>query len=277
MRLAHKTLSASPSGETGIGRQARDRRSTIFAYPVRPILNKADTREASMIAELKTIRDDLAAKRPIQPVTVRTFLSWFEAQRRGYWIVEKINKQLREAGIKTFPEFESAWIDAPIEFSLDEVEKEPVSRTPEAPVESVAAELPTSPDVTSWVSKDPTYRVSKLQAANQKIVSVNPDGTISEVVTLLMAGGFSQLPVMTNEREVKGIITWRSIGSRMALSSSGGSARHFMEPHQEIRSDTSIFGAIPLIVASGYVLVRGNDNKISGIITASDLSIQFRT
>ena len=49
-----------------------------------------------------------------------------------------------------------------------------------------------------------------------------------------------------------------------------------MEPHQEIRSSLSIFDAIPIIVAHQYVLVRGGDAKISGIITASDLSEQFR-
>jgi len=49
-----------------------------------------------------------------------------------------------------------------------------------------------------------------------------------------------------------------------------------MEPHHEIRSSFSIFDAIPIIVTHQYVLVRGNDNKITGIITASDLSDQFR-
>jgi hypothetical protein len=49
-----------------------------------------------------------------------------------------------------------------------------------------------------------------------------------------------------------------------------------MEPHHEIRSSFSIFDAIPIIVTHQYVLVRSEDNKISGIITASDLSEQFR-
>jgi len=91
-----------------------------------------------------------------------------------------------------------------------------------------------------------------------------------------MAGGYSQLPVMTNERDVKGIVTWKSIGSRLALGVVSGHSREFMDPHQEVRSDTSIFNAIPIIVANDYVLVRGFDGRITGIITSSDLSIQFR-
>jgi hypothetical protein len=48
--------------------------------------------------------------------TVRTLLSWFEAERRGYWKVQEIRKALRKLKLKTEPDFEDAWIDAPIAF-----------------------------------------------------------------------------------------------------------------------------------------------------------------
>lgn len=81
---------------------------------------------------------------------------------------------------------------------------------------------------------------------------------------------------MTGLRDVKGILTWKSIGARLGLGKTVSFARNAMDPHHEIRSDFSIFDAIPLIVANGYVLVRGGEGQISGIITASDLSLQFR-
>jgi hypothetical protein len=43
-----------------------------------------------MIRELATIADGLKAGRAVEPVTVRTFLSWFGAQRRGWQIVHQI-------------------------------------------------------------------------------------------------------------------------------------------------------------------------------------------
>jgi hypothetical protein len=49
-----------------------------------------------------------------------------------------------------------------------------------------------------------------------------------------------------------------------------------MDLHQEIRSDVSIFQAIPIIVQHSYVLIRGNDGSLTGIVTASDLSVQFQ-
>ncbi len=44
----------------------------------------------------------------------------------------------------------------------------------------------------------------------------------------------------------------------------------------EVSADSSIFSAIDLIVKHGYTLIRQNDRKISGIVTTSDLSLQFR-
>jgi len=52
--------------------------------------------------------------------------------------------------------------------------------------------------------------------------------------------------------------------------------REVMERHQEIRSDASLVSAIGIIAEHQYVLVRGHDQKISGIVTASDLSLQFQ-
>ena len=91
----------------------------------------------------------------------------------------------------------------------------------------------------------------------------------------MLTNDFSQLPVMSNERDVKGIITWTSIGTRLILRKSGAYVREFTDPHKEILADSSLFQAIPIIVQHQYVLIRGKENRITGIVTASDLSQQF--
>jgi hypothetical protein len=75
---------------------------------------------------------------------------------------------------------------------------------------------------------------------------------------------------------VKGVVSWVSIGQRFAVEKGGARAQDLMDQHQEIRSDASLFRAIPIIADHGYVLIRGRDNKIVGIVTASDLNLQFR-
>lgn len=210
-------------------------------------------------------------------LTVRSFLSWFYSERRGRWIVQWIRTSLANAGLKTEPDFESTYIDGLIQF----VPVEQAPRTSETVVEREVVERVTVEDhaevrVTATAFADPTYRISKLAAANRVPVSVRPDASLTEVVTVMMANDFSQLPVTTNERDVKGVISWRSIGSRLALGQVPAAAREAMEPHAEVNSDASLFTAIPLIVEQGYVLVRSNDQRIVGIITTSDLSLQFQ-
>jgi Mg/Co/Ni transporter MgtE len=123
---------------------------------------------------------------------------------------------------------------------------------------------------------DPIYRISRLASSARKPLSVSPDTKLEEVVTHMLTNDFSQLPVMTSGRDVKGVITWASIGSRLAVGKKCFVARELMEQHQEIRSDASFFSAIGIIAEHQYVLVRGHDQKITGIVTASDLSLQFQ-
>src|SRR5690349_19195852 len=127
-----------------------------------------------MRPQLAKITDDLAHGRSVPPVTTREFLSWFHAQRRGYWIVRTIREELQEAQLQTVPDFESAWIDAPIELRRalgPSAQPEPV---PPAPPASQAAEVNADAikPITTLVGKDPTYRLSKLNAANQSVISV---------------------------------------------------------------------------------------------------------
>lgn len=122
---------------------------------------------------------------------------------------------------------------------------------------------------------DPTYCIGKLGAASNKPVSVAPDQSLQTAATLMLTRDFSQLPVMTSDYDVKGIITWTSIGIRLALGIQGSFVREFMKPHQEILATSLLINAIPIIVQSQYVLIR-DQGCITGIVTVSDLSLQFQ-
>jgi hypothetical protein len=60
------------------------------------------------------------------------------------------------------------------------------------------------------------------------------------------------------------------------LGKDGSSVRDFMDTHHEIRADSSLFEAIPIVAKHQYVLIRGADNRITGIVTESDLNLQFQ-
>lgn len=181
--------------------------------------------------------------------TVRTLVRWFGAERRGYNIVRNIRSGLERARLRTVPDFEYAYFDGYMSF---------VSASKESPI------------------GDPTYRIGALESANQKPVSVKPDNSLSKATTLMLSLEFSQLPVMTTDREVKGVVSWESIGSRLALGRNCNLVRECMDAPQLIRIDASLFAAIEIIARHDYVLVTDIDDTVRGIVTATDLSQQFR-
>lgn len=234
--------------------------------------------------QLAHIANQLQKEGAAQEVSVREFLSWFDAQRRGSYVVQRIREALSEHGIKTEPDFESEYIDAPIRFELV------ANATPQTGDAGVAlsavahqtlgdviqdAKVRVEPVYVDPPYADPTYRISKLEAANRPLLTVTPNARLEEAVTKMMQHGYSQLPVMTSERDVKGVISWSSIGQNLALGAANGSVQDLMDEAYEIRAELSLFQALPIIEQHNYVLVRGRDKRISGIITASDLSRQF--
>jgi CBS domain-containing protein len=223
---------------------------------------------------LENIAVKLKAGETANPVTVRAFLSWFGAQRRSYWNVWTIRRGLEKAGLETIPDFESAYLDSNIEFALAQEGAEIVTLADSA--NSIEALDASSMPLQRGSSADPAYRISKLEAANRSPLFIAPDASVRQAVTVMMTNDYSQLPVMTSERDVKGIVSWNTIGARMVLKKDAVYVRDVMDQHQEIRADVSMFQAISAIGQHGYVLVRGIDNKITGIVTASDLNIQFQ-
>jgi hypothetical protein len=87
---------------------------------------------------------------------------------------------------------------------------------------------------------------------------------------------FSQLPVMSGERRVNGLISVSLIAKRSALGARCESVQDCLEPAQIVRGDTFLFNAINDIINRECVLVQGADGKITGIVTTSDLSLEFR-
>jgi CBS domain-containing protein len=122
---------------------------------------------------------------------VRKILSWLGVSRRGNKVNWRIRRALELAGLETIPEFEWTYINFPVRFVKIGSDKELEAST--------------------------IYRIDSLESANQKPISVKPDSLISEATTLMLTNDFSQLPVMTTARDVKGIVSWKSIGSRLSL------------------------------------------------------------
>lgn len=209
-------------------------------------------------------------------MSVREFIAWFGAQRRGSTTAWYIRRLLKDANLKTVPDFEAAHIDAHIKLEIvkpaseESVPQEIVLPEPEVIVPIVSP-------LVAGASADPAFRVSRLDSANSKPISVQPDCTIVEAATLMLRHDFSQLPVMTNDRDVKGMVSWESIAARMLFNKQlATTVRECMIAYRDVPASTSLFDVISIILEHSSVLVRGADRTITGIVTTADLSRQFQ-
>lgn len=122
---------------------------------------------------------------------------------------------------------------------------------------------------------DRAIRINRIPSANREVQSVKPDDPLRKAITLMMSNEYSQLPVMQGKRDVKGMVTWESIGKRLALGRTIDTVRDCMESVRSVPADTRLFDAVNDIIAQQAVLVVGNDSSVVGIVTTADLSREF--
>jgi hypothetical protein len=75
--------------------------------------------------ELVTIAEIVLRGEPSPRISVRKLLTWFDAQRRGLYVVQTIRDELKRLGIETIPDFNEVWIDSEIAFATSTTVVEP--------------------------------------------------------------------------------------------------------------------------------------------------------
>jgi CBS domain-containing protein len=185
--------------------------------------------------------------------------------RRGWRVVEKINKMLDEHDVFCEPAFGGAWFYGQIEIK---------------PKPKVAAGNHGNNEET-----DPTPRLSLLKAANLNkvkesgfgngLISVKRDTPLNEAITLLILNDFSQLPILSGQRDVEGIVSWKSIGRALSLGKTCSTVSDCKDDVIILNYDEPLFNAVKFILEKDFVLVRQKDNIISGIVTVTDIGEQF--
>jgi CBS domain-containing protein len=238
--------------------------------------NGIDELESQYDKTLDRIADDVRASKP-RSATVRELLGWFGAKRRGSWIAGTVRQALSERGLTTNPDFQAVYIDAEVSFIARPERANQAAPGNEVGSDVAAVVVTESGDAVGGATGDPTYRIGNLESANRELVTVSPNDNVQKAVTLMLSRDYSQLPVITSPCEVKGIISWRSIGRRLTVATSSTQVREMMDEAAEVRADRSIFEALAQIARHDYVLIRNpQNNRIDGIVTASDLGQQFR-
>ena len=210
--------------------------------------------------------------------TVRTVLSWFGGQRRGTWIVSRIRNALKSADLETTPDIWATYLDGNLRFSLRDDSADKAAGTPviEVVPDTLAGRSVEGSGVTTTLV-DPTYRLARLPSANAIPLAVHPDDRLEVAVSYMIKQDFSQLPILETPRTLRGIVSWASIARRQCLGVAVANVRDCADPAHVLDLETPLFAAIESIYRHEYALVRHPDNRIGGIVTTADLTLEFRT
>lgn len=197
-----------------------------------------------------------------EKMTKRKFIYLFDCcERRTSGNVWRINEYLEREKLVVEPNYQNGWIDEYIEIKPKE----------KAKIKNGNGENSQILD-----AFDPINRLSLLKAALRVPVSVSRDSNLEKAYLVMWKNDYSQLPIMNNDREVIGLITWQSIAKGLIAKKTSNNVKDFITDDFVILDEsTPLFDAIKEVIRIGVVFVRDKEKKIKGPITPSDLNEQF--
>jgi CBS domain-containing protein len=208
-----------------------------------------------------------ASKEPVR-LTVRELLGiWGFTSRNSFETVGQIESALSGAGLRCEPAFTEGGLDSLVL----------VGRPSEEP------EVPSTSEQADDALKDEPLRlppvaplIGSIPSATRSVMSVHPEQTLEYAQGLMIANDYSQLPVLIGDRELKGAVSWRSI-ARARVAKPTITLGDVIDPHPPVvHASDKLLDAVTTIYDTDFVFVRGDDDRICGIITTADLSTQFR-
>ncbi len=219
-------------------------------------------------AELFSNREALLAhaveQAPTDPMrlSIRQLLAYWGASRRTDELVSEVERELAESGVVAVPAISDGWLD-------DLVALAPLPSAPNEGATRVYAAPPTPPAAVS-------VSISTLMSATGGVVSVNQGDSLDRVVTLLLQHNFSQLPVLNDEGNVVGAVSWESIGRAHLGHEAAQLSDALMHP-PVVTSDADLLDVILDVSLYDFVIVRASDSfRPIGLVTVADLSVQYR-
>jgi predicted transcriptional regulator len=122
-----------------------------------------------------------------------------------------------------------------------------------------------------------TLLVRDIPSATGPLISANPNQDLPEVKFLMATKDFSQLPVLSGERNLKGYVSWRTIFLAELHKPEAATLKDATEPPPRVVYDTEeLLDHVGTIYEEGFVFVRARDGRHCGIVTADDLARHFQ-
>ncbi|MEU7135923.1 CBS domain-containing protein [Streptomyces sp. NPDC046261] len=237
------------------------------------------------LTEPAKLYEEVRRRSADEPLTlsIRDFLAVWGVPRRYPAAVEQIENDLDANGLDTVPPFTEGSLETqiavlasgaePDEAGTSAVTRLTVTTSSSAVVQRVADNARHLVNDDSQ-AKTVAYPVSNLDSANRMPKCVRAGDSLRTAMTLMMLRDDSQLPVLDADGRVRGVVSWESIGRAHMADSQASLAAATVRAQEADRSD-DLLDWVGTIQRSGYVLVRDHDHKVCGLVTDSDLTVQF--
>ncbi|WP_181548931.1 hypothetical protein [Micromonospora saelicesensis] len=200
-------------------------------------------------------------------LTVREFIRHWGLEDRDRTTSAQIDADLANHGLTTIPDFRTVSLDKTIRIV---VLPEGDSDDAATDVASDGVEATTSDDEESV---DFGLTLGNLLPDDMSLAWVSPTASFEEAITAMQVDDFSQIAVLTNPYTLHGAVSWESIAAAKHRN-----ARAAFSDAIDRRAATRVFDynvrlldVLETLQQSGFIFVRDDQRKITGIITAADV------
>lgn len=199
-----------------------------------------------------------AAAEPVE-LTVAALLALFGERNRDPEIVGRIEAELAEAGLVCVPPLLHGHLHSSLTVRTGDGGRQETGAQANGP--SATAAL--------CVGDLPTARLP-----DGALVSLTPGDDLERARFVMLENNFSQLPVMSGPYMLHGVVSWQSIALAHLRGQCETLTDATADPH-EVGINAELLVTIHDISRHDCVFVRDTDQKITGLVTAADLSMEF--
>ena len=220
---------------------------------------------------LEELRTDVE-KDGTRQLSARDLIGLWGYQRRTTDCIDVVDKGLADLGLVVEPHFTAVQLDDLLTVS-SAVDSEPELDEGAQDSASMAASLkPVNDDETGT---DLAWRIGSL-ALVRKVITVQAQQPIGVAIERMVAGEYSQLPVVDSFGRLKGVITWESIAHAQFRHRPELVAEAMLTNPHSCKESEELFARIDDIQRRGFLIVVDGENVVAGILTAADLSGELR-
>ncbi|HCA87288.1 MAG TPA: hypothetical protein DEQ61_18485 [Streptomyces sp.] len=203
-------------------------------------------------------------------VSVQEILDLFQVRVRDHRTVHRISQAFTDAGLTTLPDFAVCGLRSSVD--VVPLASVPAQRAPAG----AGDEADATDDALPSHALPQRLLLGDIPSARRGVVSVGPGTPLSQTTFLMRTKGLSQVPVTTGMAQVHGVVTWGSV-AKMYEAGKPATLDNAMEKDSLPVADTrqEFFTALPVVREHGYLLVRGDDGCLSGVVTTADITERF--